>query len=297
MKVTHETITIFEKPNEILRISSGYGIDTISEIASIANKKHVDRVIITSDGETCPDENLEELPLIFPNLEKLSLTGFDTFYNCQFITHFKFLKELYIDFFKPHACTFDFTKITSLSKLSINWEDQYIPLIAENKQLEELIIRNYTHKDFLELPNLEHLKLLDISQGNLVSLDGITQFKNLERLHLNVLKKLKDISSLSECSQIQNLQLSYLATLDNVESVGYLRNLKRLEMDKLSKVIDISSFENLADLEEVFFNNMKLISIKPLKNLKKLKWILLSEKTKVLDDDLSILIGKKPIGV
>lgn len=176
------------------------------------------------------------------------------------------LEELSIN--RPFDQKLDLTLFQKLNYLFIHWNKNII-INSEQTSIETLKVNGYKQKEFNELRFLPNLKRLEILSSSIKSLKGV------------------------EClTDLEFFGAYYLRGLETLEELSGLKKIKKIEIQNCPKITDLSPFASLLELEELTINNSKEIdSLCPLKGLKKLKKIKLLDNTKVLDGDMSPLIG------
>jgi Leucine-rich repeat (LRR) protein len=119
-----------------------------------------------------------------------------------------------------------------------------------------------TFKKWLEINNINSYYIdLDCSGSNLIDLDGIENFINLEYLDCenNFLTKLPDLSNLKKLERLNcsNNKLTELPDLSSLESLSYLD----CENNKLTKLPDLSGLNKLKALycygNNLPYNNLR----------------------------------------
>lgn len=162
---------------------------------------------------------------------------------------------------------------------------------AGNKQIENL----------KPLAKLSLLKVLDCSNTNVTSLDGIEQLQNLEVLNCS---NNDNINSLIPCTNLQNLievncgntMVKSLAplyghnnlqkldvhfcTVNNLAPMGELKNLRELNVSQNNSLFSLAGVEKLSQLVEFNCSETSIDDVTPLQNLKVLE-ILDISNTKV----------------
>ena len=159
------------------------------------------------------------------------------------------------------------SNLPSLKIFKIKCEKTNLNFIRSIKNIEELKIyfrptsddifeNKYYDKENLILNDikfLNNLKILDLSAMAFDDISSLSNLSSLEKLNLNYCTVLKDFSSLKKLTKLKFLNLSN----SNIKDIDFLKNLKSLiELN----IASCDSIENL----------------KPISNLKKLKSLIMS---------------------
>lgn len=190
-----------------------------------------------------------------------------------------------------------FEDINLYSKISLELSD-----IIDSKDDDSLTIK-------MNQADIDSVKKIDsISNAEIVKLNGIEYFKNLEELKLYS-TQISDITPLSSLTNLKELTLSSnkinnfgaisnlvnLVSLDiykcDLSDITFLSDLKKLEFISLedNNLSDISVFSNLTNLREVNISNNKIKKICDISNLKNLYFLDLSKNEINNIDDLANL--------
>ncbi|MEO2267574.1 hypothetical protein V1358_09705 [Pseudoalteromonas sp. YIC-656] len=156
----------------------------------------------------------------------------------------------------------DFSKLKALSHCEIDWCATSKGIISSRLKLRSLSLSKFSGQllDFCE-ETASNLSTLGLT-GSLTSLHGLKRFTNLRELSLWNMRKLQDVSELELCKNLKCLQI------ESCNSIEYEAVLKKI-----------------SNLEELFFENKELRSLRclPKPTLKK---IVLGQQTKILDKDV-----------
>jgi len=160
----------------------------------------------------------------------------------------------------------DFSNFNNINEISIDWHSNHKNL-TKCLKLEKLSIWHYKpkKKNIHELPNIENLKELAITQSTIKTLDGIEKYKNLESLKVHYSSKLETISCIQNLSEtLKTLWFEVSKKIKDKEQVVLLNNLNLL------------AYINCGEIPSIDFINK-------LKNLKDFRFV----DTNVLDGDIS----------
>ena len=162
----------------------------------------------------------------------------------------------------------DYSVLKNLVRLSVNWHEG-IKSILDCRGLEVLRLSGYKGKTFESFSNLVNLRSLDITARSIETMSGISMLTSLSKLSMSYMTK--------------------LASLDDIDS---LRGLRWLHIQSSSKISDIRPLSELVDLEVLAFDGCGDVqSLAPIANLKNLRYVSFFGTTKIVDGDLTPLLG------
>lgn len=167
----------------------------------------------------------------------------------------------------------DLTRLPLLKHLSCeNWS-QIEPTIAACPSLQYLYAGSYTPRDLLPLANNRSLTTIRMKdRPRLESLNGVDAFTSLEDLGIfgaTLLTDVVDLGSASAPRTLRTLELELCRGISTLDEIGRLTGLTYLNIGDCG---DIASFA-------------------PLANLRHLKELYAYGTTRVIDGDLSPLMG------
>lgn len=173
------------------------------------------------------------------NLEKISLRA-DKGVRFKGIGHLRSLKTLDLSF----DCDLEnLSALTSLEKLTVDGDDV-------NK-----------------LPRLEHLKVLDLTIGEVCGLKSFENFPNLEKLQVRMPKEQR-----IEFRGLENLKVLVLEHnhFESILSLENLPNLEELDLENC-EISTISKLDKLTGLKTLNLGENEIKNIEGLENLKNLE--------------------------
>jgi len=153
-----------------------------------------------------------------------------------------------------------------------------------NMRYLSLQLKNLQETDCIELINMQQLKELHFTIGNIISVNNISCLKNIKVLSLDVSCVGDDsISSLTNLTDLQSIELFGVRYTDTVDDY----NIKPLKLEWIAPLIklesirlegfdieDISPLAKLPNLEVIDVNRSRVHDYYPLINSKSLKSIL-----------------------
>ena len=168
----------------------------------------------------------------------------------------------------------------------------FIPDPNLRAALEKALDKN--EGDEITENDLAKLTELKASKANIYDLTGLEHCKNLKFLYLNENNKIRDLSPLSELTQLVTIELSKnkissLQPLSNLSNLSYL-NLAYNEIGDISPlsrltklkelviywnhlIADITPLSGLTNLTKLNIHGNKISDLQPLKNLTDLTWL------------------------
>ncbi|CAL6001777.1 leucine-rich_repeat domain-containing protein [Hexamita inflata] len=127
------------------------------------------------------------------------------------------------------------------------------------------------------------LRALKLSFNNISDIAYISNFINLQSLHLDNNNELKNIEPLQACTQITELNMSNTSIAD-IWPLQFMKNLKTLDMFK-TKVTDLHPLQFLHNLESISAFRASIIDVTPLSDLPKLNYLILNTN-KIINNPL-----------
>lgn len=207
-----------------LNIANCYKVVNIKSLVNLANLKYLNlKHINTSLLKSKIDPTVITY---MPRLEKLNLFFVNEFPHLRYLSHLTDLSFLSLNISVP----MDFSSLLELPKLC--------KLICKN--LEGKSFRDY--KPIFLISSLTELHLT----GNLDRLPKKINLPSLKILNLGNNKKLEDICSIKNLTQLEVLDLSY-TSIKNLEPISQLFQLRYLNLDPLCE--DLQSLTNLSNLK------------------------------------------------
>lgn len=167
---------------------------------------------------------------------------------------------------------FDFKDLNNLNTFIGIWNHK-IKNLDKCITLENLRLYYFKGIDLQCFSKLKKLVKLELFNTNIKSLNGIQNYMSLESIEVANARYLVDFTDLKQCPKLKKLSLSNCKKINNLDFL----------------------FE-LEEIEEIFLENCgEIDTIKPLNSLPNLKNVYLTMSTKIIDGDLTPLIGKKVI--
>lgn len=225
---------------------------------------------------------------IMPNISYLRIVSSQEHSNYGFVTEFKKLNALYLDSHQT-PIVLSSPLIPNLHTFKAIWFDNYNTILKYNESIEDIWIDGFPHEDLRSIPQLPNLRKLRIRSHDLNNLRGLENFPNLISLQIQDGKKMKSLSGLDSAPLIERLDLGYLPEIQGINEIKELKHLKELFLFNCSKITNLQALSRCFDLETIQVNGMQIETLKPLEDLPKLTWLLLSEKTKVKDNDTRLM--------
>jgi BspA type Leucine rich repeat region (6 copies) len=248
---TKEGFKIFEDKNSgrILILKS----DAIRTEMDFYRKHHLDGISINKSHGFNSD-NLDFLK-DYPDIRHISISeGIKNFEGLYTLTGLNFL------ILSGKKLNINFSKFASLKELSIDWGSK-IQGLDSCKNLQRLSVFKYNSrtKDFSEISELVWLKELEITQSNIVTLNGLKRFEKLEKLHFAFCPKLKYLCDLEGSrNSISSIIFKNCKSILNYDYVQQLKKLKILAFNNCGEIPSIQFIKKMSELEEFRFVNTNI---------------------------------------
>ena len=131
-----------------------------------------------------------------------------------------------------------------------------------------------------ELPKLKEVKHLGfVSRVNQKMFDAACKMPNLKGMFIKW-SGIKSLDALRSAKKLRHLWLGSSSQVESIEVLGEMTSLRTLELQQLNKISDFSVLSKLTDLKGLgldgsMWTAQKIDTLKPLANLRKLKYLTL----------------------
>ncbi|HSG43758.1 MAG TPA: hypothetical protein VLA72_11435 [Anaerolineales bacterium] len=131
-----------------------------------------------------------------------------------------------------------------------------------------------------ELPNLKEVKHLGfVSRVNQKMFDAACKMPNLKGMFIKW-SGIKNLDALRSAKKLRHLWLGSSSQVESIDVLGEMTSLLTLELQQLNKISDFGVLSRLTDLEGLgidgsMWTPQKIDDLKPLANLRKLKYLTL----------------------
>lgn len=268
--------------NEIRVLPSGYRmVHYLSSRAMVIGKMleqdQIDGIFIGAAEKFT--ENAYDFSLKWSHLKAIGIQNSPNF-DLSLLENISNLEFFGID---QTNSSLDFRGLQKLKIISIPWHKKLFKN-PELSNLEKLSLWKYKSatNDLTDFPQFNQLQQLDLTQGTITSLNGISRFSGLSDLGLHYLSKLEhlgeldlpklkkfraenckrlaDHQQLETCINLEDLKIHHCGSM---QSVQFIKNLKKLKTFRFidTEVID-GDLSPLLDLEDVYFTEKKHYSHK-----------------------------------
>lgn len=220
-------------------------------------------------------------------IKSISLILSNTDISC--ISKMAQLECLSIDHYEP--VKLDVSVFPQLKSLSLTWNKEIVKLCKSIK-LNRLYLMQF--KGLIdELAPLVNLQELTLTQGNITSLEFINDYKKLNKLTLNYIPKLTDVSALVNVKD--TLEELDIESCKNVNWQGELKHLKKLHALKLRGIKSennnwLKDITLLKQLKKLILQKFTFEDLEWLKELPNLEHFSFWDSN-VLSGDLSPALG------
>ena len=140
-------------------------------------------------------------------------------------------------------------RFANLRWLSVGGHAKGLGAIAENQRLEELTLWSLSDPELSFLEALPQLWGLELNLGGAVDLSAITGARELKRLELTWIRRLSDISFISDCVSLQDLRLDRLKQVREIPSLCKLVKLRALSIGDLNGLRSVDAIAEAPALE------------------------------------------------
>ena len=143
----------------------------------------------------------------------------------------------------------NFSNMKCLTQIRADWVSSMVN-IFEATQLEHLALWGYKSKskDFTELVNLKNLKTLNLTKGNVESLNGVDSLSSLRSIEFNYLRNVKDLSLLANLKGLIDVEIESSPKINNAEVLFNLKQLKVLKLINAGSLKGVKGIENCSAL-------------------------------------------------
>jgi hypothetical protein len=201
----------------------------------------------------------------FKELNKLSETLQDISFiqdignviNFESIYNLKEMRKIYIH--DKQKFTFDVSRFTKLQHLGGDYWNGLINL-DKAYSLTSLVICKYPFPNLVQFSALRNLEILHIYSSKIQNLDGVEKL-SIRELSLARNNKLDDIHKINEVSSLENLEIECCKKLLDFSFLKGNSNIKDLFIDKLDSIDFVESMPNL---KKINFWNCKDGNMTPL---------------------------------
>ena len=201
----------------------------------------------------------------FKELNKLSETLQDISFiqdignviNFESIYNLKEMRKIYIH--DKQKFTFDVSRFTKLQHLGGDYWNGLINL-DKAYSLTSLVICKYPFPNLVQFSALRNLEVLHIYGSKIQNLDGVEKL-SIRELSLARNNKLDDIHKINEVSSLENLEIECCKKLLDFSFLKDNSNIKDLFIDKLDSIDFVESMPNL---KKINFWNCKDGNMTPL---------------------------------
>lgn len=203
------------------------------------------------------------------NLFCLSKKNVPDYLNAQEITNDVFsTKELCIV-----TLAMDFPVGTSMNYRK-ELEKKWLETLPKLDSVKTLSVRHRVNQEFFEaICNMKNLEHLHFWTSQVENISSISKLKKLQRLDLDNFSRLNDISPILKLKNLQLLSIQNSFKVENYELIGKMTQLKGLRLGG----------------DSIAPKNLRIKSLKPFNNLKKLQHLDLSTLS-VIDNSYEIIL-------
>ncbi len=138
-------------------------------------------------------------------------------------------------------------------------------------------------------PQFRELGLEDFAGTDLAS---VAKFNDLRGLRLLNARRLEDIGGLKAFSAMVDVEITYARSLTEFSPIAQMQALEKLVLERCTGLDNLGFTRALRGLRFLDISDVKdVASLEPLRDLRGLETLLAAGSTRILDGDLSPLIG------
>jgi hypothetical protein len=265
---------LLKNPQSVLRL---YWFENDNDLLFLKNISNVKKIQIDYSSITSID-----VLSAFPEMELLNIDEIDGNLDITAIESLKKLKVLNINLRKSTR-QIDFSFISEIPDL----EEFYFYGKCKKGSLDISKLKNLKifapqmkFVSLKEMSQLKHLKVLNIFNQNVDTLEGLDKIISLEKIHLSTIRIANQdiLEPVFRLPMLRTLGLSYIKEIHDFQFIKTKSSLKELVLWTLNGLISYSGIENLEKLENLSFcgehanaNGIDFSSIEKLSTLKQLK--------------------------
>jgi hypothetical protein len=168
------------------------------------------------------------------------------------------------------------SRFESLTRLSLEGQQQGIEVLSELKKLEDVTLRSITTIGLNYISTLPQLWSLDIKLGGIRDLSAIADNENIKYLELWQIRGLSDVGVVSSLGGLQSLFLQSLINVRAIPDLSKLHKLRRLHLENLRGLENVSAIRHAPALEEfvhISAQNVQPEMYKDLMSIPSLKYV------------------------
>lgn len=204
--------------------------------------------------------NLEQLERIADNIHFIKFNGSTengNITNLDNISIFKNLTKLIL--LGKVKKAFDLSNLTNLEHLeAYNWQKKFSSAFILPK-LNTLIIGSFQKKFIDEKLGCQSIKNLFLIKPKIDNLEFLELFPNLVNLRVNNSSTLVSLNGIENCKNLQKIDLENLKNLNEIEKLFELSSLTHLRLVKIPSRSDLIDLKNKYQLESFILNGDKII--------------------------------------
>lgn len=149
---------------------------------------------------------------------------------------------------------FDFSRLTALEYLRADWSKQVV-LPGPEVPLKRLYLCGYkpTSRALVELPPWPGLEELELVQGGLDALRGVSRYTGLKKITLAYLRRLSNIEEIQELSGLEEVEFDHCAHVEDFAVLGRLAELAVLHLSHCGTIPSVRFAARLEKLRHLSF--------------------------------------------
>ncbi|WP_017861715.1 hypothetical protein [Leptospira interrogans] len=269
--------------NEFLEIK--LRINMKLTIGSIYISSNSDTRVFLSEKDDTPPIRIWELSDFLMSIRfyeyRVTITevvvGFVSLSNINFLEYLPSVQSLWI--LTSNIKDFSaLSLITNLKKLKIDRVSAGLgDVLLHLRNLEEIFLDHWVQgaENIFELKKLKNVSLRGCAFKNL---KGMMDWRDLKHLWLH---GGKIVSLTGIPSNIESLRLTRIPSIRSLDGLSSCFSLLDLRVDSCKKIISLNGIENCIALNILSMIGLKLESLEPIRNLKRLEYVVFAGGTRI----------------
>ena len=134
-----------------------------------------------------------------------------------------------------------------------------IPNFANMKNVTALSLQRVSSDIFSIIKEFPRLNYLFCAQVPVISLDGIETLSDLQELGINYCSKLKDISAIKGCKNLEAIKFEACKHIADFNSLALLKKVKELKLFNCGEINSLKFIESIPSLEHLLFTGTNIV--------------------------------------
>lgn len=173
----------------------------------------------------------------------------------------------------------DGSQFPSLKQFDFRWWPG-VKGIVRATQIEKMWMKSPREPDLQWLSPLSRLRVLRIDLGSMTSLKGVEAFRELDEIELGLNLKLESIAGLEHCPKLRKVKIESDKKINDYEILSECVNLEELDLWRQGTIPTISWVKNLTKLRRFTLAETLVLDgdLSPLLGLPNLEFLAISRR-------------------